>query len=96
VSDIDTVVVDSLKALDPEWPIREADMGAWFGIRRMTGYGNRLIQTAVVVRSSHTLYSERKVPLYWLPRHRDAVSRAAQLSLDPGIRARSLQIFRLS
>src|SRR5262245_14828409 len=25
VSDIDTVVVDSLKALDPEWPIREAD-----------------------------------------------------------------------
>ena len=27
VSDIDTVVVDSLKALDPERPIREADMG---------------------------------------------------------------------
>ena len=27
VSDVDTVVVDSLKALDPEWPIREADMG---------------------------------------------------------------------
>ena len=25
-SDIDTVVVDSLKALDPKWPIREADM----------------------------------------------------------------------
>src|SRR5437660_5198277 len=24
-SDIDTTVVDSLKALDPEWPIREAD-----------------------------------------------------------------------
>ena len=23
-SDIDTVAVDSLKALDPEWPIREA------------------------------------------------------------------------
>ena len=32
MSDIDTVVVDSLKALDPEWPIREADMGAWFGL----------------------------------------------------------------
>ena len=31
VSDIDTVVVDSLKALDPEWPIREeADMAARF------------------------------------------------------------------
>jgi hypothetical protein len=26
VGDIDTVVVDSLKALDPEWPIREADV----------------------------------------------------------------------
>ena len=26
VSDIDAVVVDSLKALDPQWPIREADM----------------------------------------------------------------------
>ena len=26
VSDIDTVVVDSLGALDPEWPIREADI----------------------------------------------------------------------
>jgi len=27
-SDVDTVAVDSLKALDPEWPIREADVGA--------------------------------------------------------------------
>ena len=26
MSDIDTVVVDSLKALDPKWPIREADI----------------------------------------------------------------------
>jgi len=26
VGDIDTVVVDSLKALDLEWPIREADV----------------------------------------------------------------------
>jgi hypothetical protein len=26
VSDVDTVVVDSLKALDPEWPIREAEV----------------------------------------------------------------------
>ena len=25
-SDINTVVVDCLKALDPKWPIREADM----------------------------------------------------------------------
>ena len=28
MSDIDTVVVNSLKALDPEWPIREADKTA--------------------------------------------------------------------
>jgi len=27
VSDIDTVTVDSLKALDPNRPIREADIG---------------------------------------------------------------------
>src|SRR5436190_1121270 len=26
-SDIDTVVVDCLKALDPKWPIREVDIG---------------------------------------------------------------------
>ena len=26
VSDIDAVVVDGLKALDPQWPIREADI----------------------------------------------------------------------
>ncbi len=28
VSDIDTTVVDSLKVLDPNWPIREADIAA--------------------------------------------------------------------
>jgi hypothetical protein len=27
-SDVDTVAVDSLKALDPDRPIREADIGA--------------------------------------------------------------------
>jgi hypothetical protein len=37
VSDIDTVVVDSLKALDPEWPIREADIGEGSGFGRLTG-----------------------------------------------------------
>jgi hypothetical protein len=30
VSDIDTAAADSLKALDLEWPIREADIG-WPG-----------------------------------------------------------------
>jgi hypothetical protein len=31
VSDIDTAVVDSLKVLDPKWPIREADIKADIG-----------------------------------------------------------------
>jgi hypothetical protein len=31
VSDIDTVLVDSLKALDPKRPIREADIVDAFG-----------------------------------------------------------------
>src|SRR5215471_6056423 len=41
VSDIDTVVVDSLKALDPEWPIREADIARrdWLGRKVPTGDG---------------------------------------------------------
>ena len=35
VSDIETaVVVDSLKVLDPEWPIREADMPSTWPRRR--------------------------------------------------------------
>ena len=33
MSDIDTGVVDSLKALDPEWPIREADIEQASGLR---------------------------------------------------------------
>ena len=33
MSDIDTVVVDSLKALDPEWPIREADIPRFMSTR---------------------------------------------------------------
>jgi hypothetical protein len=33
VSDIDTAVVDSLKALDPEWPIREADISPDYSIK---------------------------------------------------------------
>ena len=40
VSDIDTVVVDSLKALDPEWPIREADRA-----KRFTWGAARIIET---------------------------------------------------
>src|SRR5262249_13576225 len=45
VSDIDTVVVDSLKALDPEWPIREAD------IDRRDGYVRFVPEPAVSNRS---------------------------------------------
>ena len=41
VSDIDTGVVDSLKALDPEWPIREAD-----SFRPARRVGEALIQAS--------------------------------------------------
>jgi hypothetical protein len=36
VSDIDTAVVDSLKALDPERPIREADIAAQLHVYSFT------------------------------------------------------------
>jgi hypothetical protein len=35
-TDIDTAVVDSLKVLDPERPIREADIGKPHSYRRFT------------------------------------------------------------
>jgi hypothetical protein len=38
VSDIDTVVVDSLKALDPERPIREADIARAFMSTRPSNF----------------------------------------------------------
>jgi hypothetical protein len=41
VSDIDTVVVDSLKALDPEWPIREADVVLHRGERQVRAINGR-------------------------------------------------------
>ena len=43
VSDIDTGVVDSLKALDPNWPIREADIIAcWCDLLCYGGYHEAL------------------------------------------------------
>jgi hypothetical protein len=42
VSDIDTVVVDSLKAIDPERPIREADIALWFEMKDAANWGNPL------------------------------------------------------
>jgi hypothetical protein len=41
VSDIETVVVDSLKALDPEWPIREADVRADVPVGRVRANRDR-------------------------------------------------------
>ena len=52
VGDIDTVVVDSLKALDPEWPIREeADIGGYAitSSARNMGKGHR---TTINLRST--------------------------------------------
>src|SRR3981081_4115266 len=58
-SDIDTVVVDSLKALDPEWPIREADIGLIWGespsYSRLFGRHDRDDS----VRRQQTLHSRR-------------------------------------
>ena len=34
-SDIETAEVDSLKVLDPEWPIREADI-SWMSVNAFT------------------------------------------------------------
>ena len=46
MSDIDTVVMDSLKVLDPNRPIREADMGilTWY---RHTGIPSQRHTTIV-------------------------------------------------
>jgi hypothetical protein len=38
VSDIDTAVVDSLKTLDPNRPIREADIGQHFMLQSEAGF----------------------------------------------------------
>jgi hypothetical protein len=38
VSDIDSALVDSLKVLDPEWPIREADI-SWLLLNKLVGDG---------------------------------------------------------
>jgi hypothetical protein len=58
--DIDTVVVDSLKVLDPKWPIREADIGQNANIRKVPknepalaggagGAVGRIVSTAVTI-----------------------------------------------
>ena len=43
MSDIDTVVVDSLKALDPKRPIREADIGSFALARLKRGGHSRTV-----------------------------------------------------
>jgi hypothetical protein len=51
VSDINTVVVDSLKELDPEWPIREAEVArpaAGSSGSRMTRSCHSVIQFVAV------------------------------------------------
>ena len=48
-SDIDTVAVDSLKVLDPEWPIREAD------IRQRGGHVRKVPQADFPLATSDVL-----------------------------------------
>jgi hypothetical protein len=49
VSDVDTVMVDSLKVLDPKWPIREADIstGAVCLIQSLTNCQAGVVPVAV-------------------------------------------------
>src|SRR6266852_6321545 len=53
VSDIDTAVVDSLKALDPKRPIREADIGL---------AESRLIRPPSTTRSTRRHTGDRRRP----------------------------------
>ena len=46
-SDIDIAVVDSLKVLDPKWPIREADSS------RTSGHVRKVPTTEVVASFDH-------------------------------------------
>jgi hypothetical protein len=46
-SDIDTAMVDSLKALGPGWPIREADLSARFCCDARSRISGRLSSSAV-------------------------------------------------
>jgi hypothetical protein len=45
VSDIDIAVVDSLKALDPKWPIREADIAQLDKFKEPNGLNENLGKT---------------------------------------------------
>jgi hypothetical protein len=45
-SDIDTAAVDSLKVLDPKWPIREADIPNIAGVRCGTCYEIAMISSS--------------------------------------------------
>ncbi len=49
-SDIDTVPVDSLKALDPNQPIREADIGLDFLSKKQVRQQGREVQHLASVR----------------------------------------------
>ena len=56
MSDIDTAVVDSLKALDPERPIREADIT--FAARQYKStYGNGRLIVGSIHPSAFTTYA---------------------------------------
>ena len=52
MSDIDTVVVDSLKVLDPKWPIREADIDGVLAPLRWTAKCQRVSRR---LAASHSL-----------------------------------------
>src|SRR5260221_5005792 len=73
-SDIDTAVVDSLKALDPEWPIREADIAG-------RGWHGRKVPTAVIgAACAPTRFADRNVMEYWPDDHSGLIL-AARITL---------------
>jgi hypothetical protein len=76
VSDIDTVVVDSLKALDPEWPIREADMRDGVPDFRLVPAADSCTATKAGRRLSPSLSAQvalGTINAATLPRRRDVI-----------------------
>ena len=79
MSDIDTaVVVDGLKALDPKWPIREADIGS--GVRPNRFMGTR---PRFRIGSMHRSVLYTALALYVFGTPATAEERFEQWSLEP-------------
>ena len=63
MSDIDTVVMDSLKVLDPNRPIREADIGRPHEIVRLDTAGITNCNGHIALQHSLTMYRFQTIAL---------------------------------